>query len=224
MATHSGNTIHTSGTSTHSDRTPGDTSSNMDVFKVGVKIPPFWPDEPALWFAQIEGQFNISGITSDSTKFYHVISQLDQNHAAEVKDIIIAPPADNKYLKLKSELIKRLSASQEKKIKQLLMHEELGDRKPSQFLRYLQTLAGPTIPDSFLRTLWASRLPHNLQIVIAAQTDCTLETIADLADKVYEIAPSNPIVAATSTNIASSCLDEITKQISELTKEPVCLA
>ncbi|XP_068617431.1 uncharacterized protein [Battus philenor] len=111
----------------------------VSVFKVGVKIPPFWPEEPTLWFAQVEGQFQVSGITSDATKFYHVISQLEQQYAAEVKDIIIAPPQENKFLKLKTELIKRLSASQEKKLKQLLMHEELGDRKPSQFLRHLQT-------------------------------------------------------------------------------------
>lgn len=194
----------------------------VGIYKVGVKIPPFWPEEPGLWFAQVEGQFLISGITSDATKFYHVVAQLDQQYAAEVKDIIISPPAENKYIKLKTELTKRLSASQEKKVKQLLMHEELGDRKPSQFLRHLQTLAGPNVPDSFLRTLWSSRLPHNIQTVIASQTDVPLETVADLADRIYEIVPIPvaPVIAAAD---GSSIINNMAKQVEALTKEVASL-
>ncbi|XP_050679662.1 uncharacterized protein LOC126975704 [Leptidea sinapis] len=170
-----------------------DGGNNSDVFRVGVRIPPFWPEEPAVWFAQIEGQFILSNVTSDSTKFYYVISQLDHQYAAEVKDIIISPPATDKYEKLKSELIKRLTTSRERKIKQLLMHEDLGDRKPSQFLRHLQSSAGKTIPEELIRTIWSSRLPNNLQTIVALQKDSALETVADLADHVHDIAP--PAVA-----------------------------
>ncbi|CAH2101295.1 unnamed protein product [Euphydryas editha] len=190
------------------------------VFKVGVRIPPFWPEEPALWFAQIEGQFIISGITADTTKFYYVIAQLDHQYAAEVKDVITSPPAENKYNKLKTELIKRLSESQERKVQQLLIHEELGDRKPSQFLRHLRTLAGQTVPDSFLRTLWSSRLPHNIQTVIASQAESTLESVADLADRIHEIASPIQQVARVS---AGNSVDELKLQIEELTRQVASL-
>ncbi|XP_028166075.1 uncharacterized protein LOC114356893 isoform X1 [Ostrinia furnacalis] len=163
--------------------------SNQDVCRVGVRVPPFWPEEPAVWFAQIEGQFALSGINVDATKFYYVVSQLDHQYAAEVKDIIISPPANDKYEKLKSELIKRLTSSKESKIKQLLMHEELGDRKPSQFLRHLQSLSGTTVSDDLMRTIWSSRLPNNLQTIIALQKDSPLEAVADLVDHVHDIAP-----------------------------------
>lgn len=53
----------------------------------------------------------------------------------------MTPPSDNKYVKIKQELIKRLSASQEEKTRQLLERVEIWDRKPSQFLRHLQSLA-----------------------------------------------------------------------------------
>lgn len=189
------------------------------VFKVGVRVPPFWAEEPEIWFAQVEGQFSMSGITSDSTKFNYVIAHLDNQHSREVKDIIVDPPATQKYEKLKTELIKRLSASNEKKIKQLLMHEELGDRKPSQFLRHLKGLAGTEVPDDFLKTIWTSRLPHGVQAVLAGQPIATsLEDLADLADRVNDLASPTPKVASVS-NVPASLLSDLTKEVAELRKQ-----
>ncbi|XP_026760379.2 uncharacterized protein LOC113519459 [Galleria mellonella] len=195
-----------------------------EVLRVGVRIPPFWPEEPSLWFAQVESQFTLSKITTDETKFCYLVAQLDHQYAAEVKDIITNPPSTNKYDKLKSELIKRLSASQEKRVKQLLIHEELGDRKPSQFLRHMQSLAGPSVPMDFLKTIWSSRLPPNIQTVIASQDDLPIEKLADLADKVHEIAPSTPQVASTSTaSDSESSYSNLARQVSELTKQVALL-
>jgi hypothetical protein len=194
--------------------------NRMEVCKVAVRVPPFWPEEPEIWFAQVEGQFAISGITSDATKFNYVISQLDNKYSREVKDIIINPPVADKYGKLKAELIKRLTASNEKKIQQLLMHEELGDRKPSQFLRHLRSLAGVDVPDDFLRTIWISRLPHGIQTVLAGQpTTAVIEDLADLADRVNDLASSTPRVAAVASDVPSSVVDEIRKEVSELRRQ-----
>lgn len=201
------------------------TAHARDVYKIGVRVPPFWPEEPEIWFAQVEGQFAISGITADSTKFNYVISQLDNKYSREVKDVIISPPANNKYDKLKTELIKRLTASNEKKLKQLMMHEELGDRKPSQFLRHLQSLAGVEVPEDFLKTIWISRLPHSIQTVLAGQSaTASLEDQADLADRVHDIASSTPNVATTSQPIPGSVLGELTREIAELRKQLQTLA
>lgn len=194
-----------------------------DICRVGVKAPPFWAAEPSVWFAQLEGNFVLAGIKDDETKFYYVTSNLEHRYAAEVKDIIVSPPAKGKYEKLKSELIKRLSASREKEVKQLLMHEELGDRRPSQFLRHLQHLAGPDIPDDFLRTIWTSRLPSSIQTVIACQPTSELQVLAELADKVHDIVPSSPQVASTQAT-STSVLEAMAKQISALTKQVQALA
>ncbi|KAL0810116.1 hypothetical protein ABMA28_015326 [Loxostege sticticalis] len=205
---------------------PSDTSDARvsidrgDVFKVGARVPPFWPEEPEIWFAQVEGQFAISGITSDITKFNYVIGQLDNQYSREVKDIIINPPANDRYQKLKTELIKRLSASNEKKLKQLLMHEELGDRKPSSFLRHLKSLAGLEVHDDFLKTIWISRLPHAIQTVLAGQSSkATLDDLADLADRVNELAASTPRVAAVSQPVPGSVLSDLTREVAELRKQ-----
>lgn len=190
-----------------------------EAFRVGVKIPPFWPEKPTIWFSQIEGQFAMARITDDTTKFYYVLSHLDRQYAVEVEDVITSPPEKGKYEKLKLELIKRLSMSSERKVKQLLQSEELGDRKPSQFLRHLRHLAGPNIPENFLRTIWTSRLPNNLQTVIASQMSLTLNELADLADRVHDIAPASPQVAATTSSGGESALDVMARHIVELTKQ-----
>lgn len=192
-------------------------TSGTDTYRVGVKIPPFWPEEPEVWFAQIEGQFILSNITADNTKFYYVISQLDHQYAAEVKDIIVSPPSSDKYDKLKSELIKRLTTSKERRIKQLLMHEELGDRKPSQFLRHLQSLAGQAVSEDLMRTIWSSCLPANLQAIVAMQKDNPLETIADLVDHVHDIAP--PTIAQVTSTVPESAFNTMCRRVEELTSQ-----
>lgn len=196
----------------------------METYRVGVRTPTFNQDDPTLWFAQLEGQFILSNMTSDSTKFYFVLSQLEPQHTAEVRDLIVSPPVTGKYDKLKSELIKRLSASQERKTKQLIMHEELGDRKPSQFLRHLQHLAGPQVPDDFIRTIWSSRLPSNLQTIVASQANMKLEDLAELADRIYDIVPIGQVACTstllpTSNENQSSTVEQLTKTVAELSRK-----
>ncbi|XP_013171887.1 PREDICTED: uncharacterized protein LOC106120962 [Papilio xuthus] len=191
------------------------------VCKVGIRIPPFWPEEPEIWFAQVEGQFSIAGITSDSTKFNYAIGQLGNVYSKEVKDLIINPPSTNKFEKLKTELIKRLTASKEKKLTQLLMHEEMGDRKPSQFLRHLESLGGSQISTDFLKTVWVSRLPTGIQTVLAGQTSTTIEEMADIADRINDLVPSTPQVASTSRQSENV---DLAKEIAALRKEVQQLA
>ena len=81
-----------------------------------------------------------------------MISQLEYRHAAEVKDIILAPPTVKPYTTLKTELVRCLSSSCDHSVRQLLTHKEMGDRKPYQFLRHLKSLA-PHVPDDILRRI-----------------------------------------------------------------------
>ncbi|XP_026737511.1 uncharacterized protein LOC113508121 [Trichoplusia ni] len=202
------------------------------TYRVGVKTPAFNADDPQLWFAQLEGQFVLSNITTDNTKFYYVLAQLEPQHSAQVRDLIVNPPSTGRYEKLKAELIKRLSASQERKIKQLLMHEELGDRKPTQFLRHLQQLAGPTVPTDFIRSIWCSRLPANLQTIVTMQANSSLEEVAELVDRINDIVPVTAQVAATSmpvpgqvassqpaTSQQSSAIEALTQTVAELSRK-----
>ncbi|XP_076380676.1 uncharacterized protein LOC143261933 [Megalopta genalis] len=151
-----------------------------------------------MWFGMVERSFEASGITTEATKFGYVLGALNPVYAAEVRDIIMNPPNTGQYQRLKTELIRRLSSSQEQKTRRLLESEEIGDRKPSQFLRHLRGLAGNNVSDSVLRTLWMGRLPNSMQVILATQKDAEMDKVADLADAIAEtMGPrTQPVVPA----------------------------
>jgi hypothetical protein len=126
----------------------------------------------------------LSNITQDATKFYYLISQLDNKYAAEVEDLITYPPLTGRDDRIKAELIRHLSLSEEQRFRQLLMHKEMSDRRSTQFLRHLRTLAEPSVPSDFFRNLWTDRLPPNIQAIIATQAQVALEDVAQVADKI----------------------------------------
>lgn len=188
-----------------------------EMHRVGVRIPAFIPSEPELWFSMVEHSFEASGITLESTKYSYVSSALEPRYAIEVKDLIICPPAQQPYSTLKAELLRRLSVSQETKTRRLLEHEELGDRKPSQFLRHLRDLGGSGVTDSVLKTLWLTRLPATAQAILATQRDEPLDKVADFADVIIETTGSTvPQVAATQV---STPLEMLGQQFSQLAIE-----
>lgn len=95
---------------------------------VAVKIPPFVLADPELWFSMIDRSFQVSGVTTDDTKFGHILGSLDPRYAAKVTHIIVNPSATDAYATLKLKLTKRLGVSQETKTRQLLKMEEMGIR------------------------------------------------------------------------------------------------
>ncbi|XP_025836388.1 uncharacterized protein LOC112906452 [Agrilus planipennis] len=173
-----------------------DNSPQID--RVSVRLPAFMPAEPELWFAIVERNFEVSGVSAETTKFGYILSALDPKHVIEVKDIALSPPSHEPYKKLKEELIKRLSSSQEERTRRLLEHEAIGDRKPSQFLRHLRDLGGSAVSESVVRTLWLGRLPSSLQAILATQKNSSLDQVADLADAVHEATKiTTPCIAET---------------------------
>jgi hypothetical protein len=184
------------------DSTPG-----VGVHGVDVRLPPFRPDRPALWFATAEAKFQLTAITSERTKFSHIISQLDRRHAAEVEDVITSPPERGPYKTLKSEPMRRLSTSREQRVRQLLMHEEMGDRKPSQFVRHHKSLA-PEVPDDFLRSIRSGR------------SEGDLHSAPQLEDRICEDAPQ-PTTACVSPVCEKASLvqrvEELSRQVASLT-------
>ena len=193
---------------------------NPAVAAVSIKLPPFWPADPEVWFAQMEAQFTTRHVTSQQTRFEYVISSLSPEFATEVRDLLLRPPPGNSYDTLKAELIRRTAASQQRKLQQLISGEELGDRKLTQLLRRMQQLLGDR-PEAgadtnvFLKELFLQRLPANVRMVLAsADADMDLHKLADMADKVMEVA--TPPIASISAPDTSSEVQQLREEVSRL--------
>lgn len=197
-------------TPTPSQTTPETDASSEAVSAVTIRLPPYWERNPAVWFLQVESQFQLSRITSQQRQFHHVVGALPSTAAEEVVDIITSfrnnPPA-RPYDQLKAALLERTAASERTRIQQLLSAEELGDRRPSQLLRRMTQLLGTsatTMDTAVLRELFLQRLPSQVQMVLATATAMDLTSLAALADKVMEVATPNLPVASISTPTQST--------------------
>ena len=128
-------------------------------------------------------QFVTRGITAKFTKYAHVVSTLQPEVAQEVRDLLLNPPPKTPYTKLKTELVKRTSDSEQHRLHQLLNAEELGDRKPNQLYRKMQQLLGDQLEPSIMKQLFLRRLPTHTQLILASTTDDPdNENLAKLAD------------------------------------------
>jgi hypothetical protein len=143
---------------------PADTFGSK-VYRVGVQMPPFWPDWQALWFAQAKEQYELAAVMRQRTKFKYMVAELHQQHTTEVENITTGDW-------LKAELVGRLSTSHEERVRQFHSQEENGDCKPSHFLQHLTQ----DVPDDFLPTFWASRLLPHAKAILAGQTECSLDS------------------------------------------------
>ena len=159
-------------------------------------------------------------ITAQHTKFDHIITSFSLEFATEVRDLIIRPPVDAPYDSLREQLIKRTTASEQRKLQQLFSAEELGDRKPSQLLRRLQQLMGErasATDNTFLRELFLKRLPGNVRmILVSTASSSNMDELADLADKIMG-------VVVPSVSVLQPPPPQLSAEVDQLRTEVTCL-
>ena len=202
---------------------PAATSVNVAT----LKLPTFWPSDPELWFAQVEAQFATRGIIKHLTKLVHMVASLPPEFAAEVRDLVVNRPKSSPYDELRTELTKRTSPSESKKLQQLISAEELGERKPSQLLRHMRQLLGekpPLVGDNLLTHLFVNRLPANIRVVLASSIDSMpLDKIAQLADKMLEASGQSSVhednIGPASMSVATQPVPSLASEVNVLRQE-----
>lgn len=199
-------------------------STTSTIGHVAIKIGPFWKKDPELWFKQLEAQFALARVTTDETKYHHVVGKVDAEILDCCSDLIQTPPATNKYAAIKSRIISEFTESKTNKMQQLLRSCELGDRKPSQLLREMKKLANGIVTDeSLIKMLWMQKLPETSQAVLKVSEDLlTADQLAEQADKLGEISRGSN-VAAVSTNNDPYAITELKKEIANITVEIAAL-
>ena len=183
----------------------GSSPDNADYFPtmsaVAIKLPIFY-DNPATWFTHAEAQFHTRGIIDQHTMYSYVAASLRPEVATEICDLLFTKPANKPYFMLKTELTTCTTASEQKRLHQLLHTEALGDRKPTQLLRRMRQLLGDKpIEDSFF--LFLRWMPSNVQPILASSREISLDQLVVIVDKMMEVATrdSRPTIA----NVNQSC-------------------
>lgn len=182
--------------------------TGSDTCRIAFKPPAFWDKDPLLWFAHVESQFKIAGISCDSTKFHSIVSVLDPSILKYVRDIVVKPPASEAYDLLKQRLIAHFEQSESSRLRILLNELQLGDQRPSQLLCEMENLNCGKLGDSALRALWLQRLPLNIQQILSACSDDSVDNnrLAKIADTVFEVSHTNAAVSSIDEPSAVSLL------------------
>ena len=122
-----------------------------------------------------------------------MVASLSPEFATEFRDLILNVPTQP-YDTLKQQLIACTALPEQRRLQSLFHSVELGDRRPTQLLRWMQQLLGDSAATSgpLLRELFLQHLPPNVRMVLASSGDAkSLDELATLADKVLDAAPTS---------------------------------
>ena len=207
-------------TDTETDDTKSNEVTPPQLDQLKLRLPIFWAKSPTAWFIQAEAQFTLARISSDISRYNHVLTSLPEDVIDSIIDYIQSPPKVNVYEGIKCLLIERHSMSLERRIEQLLSNEQLGDRRPSEFFRSIKQLAGTsgTIGDKLLINLWTRRLPQAISIAIIAQGNKSDAELTTLADRIWEASHRPTVNEASSVSEVSSLRAEIAQLKSVMEK------
>jgi len=152
----------------------------VEVAAVALKLPIFWTERAEVWFAQAEAQFITKKVTSDETRFYHIVQALDQETATRVLDLLRQPPAADKYAILKRRLLDSFTLSESQRAGLLLNMPGLGDSRPSQLMDKMLALLGDHKPCFLFREIFMQQLPVHIRahLIQAKITDCRAMALA----------------------------------------------
>ena len=103
------------------------------------KMAEFWENRPQMWFEMLEAQFQEAGLTGQKPMFRAVLQLLPAKVVELVPDLLANPPTQC-YDSIKSALIKHFQKTPVEFMEEMLAIDSLGDKNPTQMLRYLRSL------------------------------------------------------------------------------------
>ncbi len=153
---------------------------------VALKLPTFWTTQPQVWFEQAEAQFHIRQITVDDTKYYYVVSALDQEMAGRIIDYLRQPPAKDKYEGIKKLLNNTFGLSRHDRAAKLLHMDGLGDRKPSILMNEMLALMDGHTTCLLFEQLFLEQMPEDIRLLLAEGDFTNPRQLAARADILWQ--------------------------------------
>jgi len=161
---------------------------NSEIDHVSVKIPTSFQNH-TLWFKQVEASFKISKISEETTKYFHLISNLPASLLSKY-EFLLDSESEQPYSNLKEAIIFDFENTRTISMTEIMKNESLGDRTPSEALRniasQLQRLDKAVDPynSSISRELFMRLLPKSVQDILLSMPDSDLRHLASTADKI----------------------------------------
>lgn len=178
---------------------------------VSIKAPQFMEASAAGFFAILEAQFHLSGITSSETMYFHSMAALPPETVMKIPSSVLAA---HDFPSLKESVLALYEESKPELFDKLLSSTRLVGR-PSTFLADISRIASQVgVGEDLVRHRFVQALPSTIAVVVAAQQDLTLAQIGKLADELMPLASrclaaqaaqstSEPSVAASSSQRGS---------------------
>lgn len=189
------------------------TTTNLAIQTVAVKLPEFYSHNPEGWFLNAEAQFALANIRKEKTKFYHAVKVLDAKTSEEIQHFLTEQCANTgedstPYTNLKEKLIKVFGRRKTSKMAELLSMTVLNEKGAESTLRRMRLLA--TDMDTMLQCKLLSMAPISARTAVASKEFETAEDLAAALDEAIEKERFAPFVhehsgiASISTSTASA--------------------
>jgi hypothetical protein len=164
------------------------TTNLATIGRVTVKPPVFYRSNPQVWFRQMDSQFALANITSEVTKFHHIMGAIPE-------DVAINLPTDiSTYEGLKSQIISIYQKNKQELLEEALGSISLNGQKPSVCLlrikRKLQE-CNLTVDNDVVRHRLLQAMPINTRVSLSAHSQLPLDQFAKLADTIYLYSQEN---------------------------------
>lgn len=160
-----------------------------------IRLPTFWDTNPEAWFIVAESQFSTMKKLRDDTKVQHIVGNLPQHIVESVLDIIKSPNTVNKYDVLKTALLERHGLREEERMSKLLSDApDMGDLKPSEYFRRMESVAGTSdlFNQKLIKNVWINKLPKDLAAGIVALKNKEIDEILPIADTIWLYMSKSP--------------------------------
>ncbi|XP_075162744.1 uncharacterized protein LOC142235374 [Haematobia irritans] len=190
-------------------------TANVSVVYARLPLPVLSSSNIESWFVTMDFWFTASGISADRQKTATVLAALDPSVISQLTDVIAAMPQVERYEYIRSKIIEHFADSEQRRLNRLLSELPLGDRKPSELYHEMKRVAGTTLGEAALKSLWIKRLPDVVQPVVAASTGPASE-FTKIADSIVDAVSTSHIRAVSSSS--HDPMEEIRAEIASLNK------
>jgi hypothetical protein len=143
----------------------------------------FWPQAPALWFAQAECTFAVKRVVAQFDRYCHVVAALLRESIRLVADIVEGEPSETPYDDIKQRLVASHQLSDFQKAERLFQMPALGGRKP------LELMACPRGEEkiNLFACIFLQRLPREIRVLLAKADHKDPKTLATQADELWAL-------------------------------------